>query len=302
LYLKEFSDQSGYIPRIERLDSPKKGQETKWLKEYRSKVDAHEVVGVIVGYNEITNPELFRELIDLNRDRVIDLQLISRIAPIIHRFEILESPTIVRINEPHIVASGRVIKRLFDLLLSVSLLILTFPLMLLTAILVKLTSKGPILYIDRRVGQNGEAFIFPKFRSMYKDADEKRLEILGRPDEEMLTRYKNDPRITPIGRFIRRWSIDELPQLWCVLTGTMSIVGPRPVLFEELSQIDASLNLRFIAKPGLTGLWQVSGRKEVDWEGRMLRDISYVDRWSLSQDLVLILRTIITILSGKGAF
>ena len=173
--------------------------------------------------------------------------------------------------------------------------------MILTAMLVKLTSPGPILYVDKRVGQDGKPFIFPKFRSMYGDADKKRLEILGRPDEDMLTRYKNDPRITPVGRVIRRWSIDELPQLWCVIIGTMSMVGPRPVLFEELPQIDNELQLRFLAKPGLTGLWRVSGRKEIDWDGRMLRDVAYIDRWNFWNDFILIARTIQIVLSGKGA-
>mgnify|MGYP000917991532 CR=1 FL=1 len=136
---------------------------------------------------------------------------------------------------------------------------------------------------------------------MYVGADQERGSVLGRPDKNMFDRYKKDPRITPFGRFIRRWSLDELPQFWCVLIGTMSVVGPRPILKDELSQIPDAFQIRFLAKPGLTGLWQVTGRKEVPWEERMLRDVIYIDNWNLSLDLVLIAKTANAIVKGNGA-
>jgi lipopolysaccharide/colanic/teichoic acid biosynthesis glycosyltransferase len=117
----------------------------------------------------------------------------------------------------------------------------------------------------------------------------------------MPERYKQDPRITPIGRFLRRWSIDELPQLWCVVIGTMSLVGPRPILFQEMPQVLNHQQLRFIAKPGLTGLWQVSGRKLTTWDERMSGDLAYIQDWSLANDFALIVRTIGTLLTGKGS-
>jgi lipopolysaccharide/colanic/teichoic acid biosynthesis glycosyltransferase len=207
----------------------------------------------------------------------------------------------VRIRESTLVAGGAVVKRFFDVLFTLIVLVLISPLMFVIAVIIKATSKGPVLYVDQRIGKNGQLFTFPKFRSMYEAADKERLAILGRPDEKMIDRYKSDPRITPFGRFIRRWSLDELPQFWCVLIGTMSVVGPRPVLREELSQITGEYQLRFLAKPGLTGLWQVTGRKEVPWNERMLRDIVYVDNWSMSFDLVLIGKTIGAVVKGNGA-
>ena len=118
----------------------------------------------------------------------------------------------------------------------------------------------------------------------------------------MAERYKNDPRITRVGRFIRRFSLDELPQLWCVLIGTMSIVGPRPILPEESSQLGDFHFRRHIAKPGLTGIWQVSGRKDTTWEERMAFDIKYVQEWSIALDAILITRTFKAIISGKGSY
>lgn len=129
-----------------------------------------------------------------------------------------------------------------------------------------------------------------------------RSEYLGLPDESINERYKSDPRITVFGKFIRRWSIDELPQLWCVLIGTMSIVGPRPILLEEYDLVDPLHTQRFAAKPGLTGLWQVTGRKEVAWDDRMLRDLAYVENWTLWKDIVLIGQTIIAVIKGEGAY
>ena len=168
--------------------------------------------------------------------------------------------------------------------------------------MIKAESRGPLLYTQKRIGQNGTLFLFPKFRSMRPGADAQRLEILGRPDEKMSERYKNDPRITRVGRFIRRFSLDELPQLWCVLIGTMSIVGPRPILPEESSQLGDFHFRRQIAKPGLTGIWQVSGRKDTTWEERMAFDLKYVQEWSLALDLILIARTFKAIITGVGSY
>jgi len=175
------------------------------------------------------------------------------------------------------------------------------PILLLIALGVKITSPGPVLYVDQRIGRNNKLFSFPKFRSMVINADQMRSNVLGSPDESMPDRYAQDPRITNFGRFIRRWSLDELPQLWCVLIGTMSIVGPRPILREEDIDVQEENQSRFIAKPGLTGLWQVSGRKEVLWEARMKQDVLYIETWSFLNDLLLIMRTFGTIFYGKGA-
>jgi exopolysaccharide biosynthesis polyprenyl glycosylphosphotransferase len=208
----------------------------------------------------------------------------------------------VSIGSAQISDSLRVIKRLFDLVLVIPALILLTPIYLLISLMIKFESRGPLLYIQVRIGQNGSLFSFPKFRTMRPGSDAQRLEILGRPDAEMTERYKNDPRITRVGRLIRRFSLDELPQMWCVLVGTMSLVGPRPILPEETPQLGDFHFRRQIAKPGLTGIWQVSGRKDTTWEERMAFDIKYVQEWSIALDLILITRTFKAILTGKGAY
>lgn len=208
----------------------------------------------------------------------------------------------ISIGTPQINDSLRVLKRTFDLVLVIPVFIILIPLYTLIALLLKLDSRGNILYTQTRIGQNGVLFRFPKFRSMKPNAEAMRLEILGRPDDDMATRYKNDPRITRFGRFLRRYSLDELPQLWCVLIGTMSLVGPRPILPEEEEQLGEFHFRRHIAKPGLTGIWQVSGRKDTTWEERMAFDVKYVQEWSLALDLILIARTFKVIISGKGSY
>jgi exopolysaccharide biosynthesis polyprenyl glycosylphosphotransferase len=208
----------------------------------------------------------------------------------------------VSIGSAQISDSLRVIKRLFDLALVIPALILLAPVYLMIALMIKIESRGPLLYTQERIGQNGTLFSFPKFRSMRPGSDAQRLEILGRPDAQMAERYKNDPRITRVGRILRRFSLDELPQLWCVFVGTMSLVGPRPILPEETPQLGDFHFRRQIAKPGLTGIWQVSGRKDTTWEERMAFDIKYVQEWSIALDLILITRTFKAVLSGKGSY
>jgi exopolysaccharide biosynthesis polyprenyl glycosylphosphotransferase len=299
--LEEFRAYYGFFPQIERLDPHVPSDANDWINRYSQMLKERNFRGVIVGYGQVSDASQLRLLADIERDKISELLLISRISPLIPRMEIQESPTVVRIREAHVVGSGAIIKRLFDIVFSLTSLILLSPLLLVIALLVKITSRGPIFYIDERVGQSGQSFKFPKFRSMYVGADAQRLEILGRPDSDMAERYKKDPRITPFGRFIRRWSLDELPQFWPVLLGQMSVVGPRPILHQEIPQVKFEHQLRFIAKPGLTGLWQVTGRKEVPWEDRMLRDISYIEQWTFAKDLILILRTVKAIISGEGA-
>lgn len=298
----EFNSIYGFIPTVNLMSPPENDDVDLWLKKYENLISEYKPYGVIVGVGEIQNAGILRRVIDTKRDQIIDLLIISRLSPILNRFESINSLGIMRIRESAIVGGGAVLKRIFDLVFSIIIFILISPLLILVAISIKLSSKGPIFYIDSRVGMNGETFSFPKFRSMYVGADKDRQSILGKPDESMAQRYKTDPRITPVGRFIRRWSIDELPQFWCVLKGTMSVVGPRPILIEELDLIPHEFQIRFIAKPGLTGLWQVTGRKEVAWEDRMMRDITYIDNWSLYSDLVLVAKTVLAIIKGDGAY
>ena len=219
-----------------------------------------------------------------------------------NQFKRIDDYNWLRILTPRINDSQRVVKRIFDLALVIPSLILLSPLFIVISIAIILNSRGSVLYSQQRIGQDGKLFIFPKFRTMKPGSDAMRLEVLGRPDENMAERYKNDPRITKVGRLLRRFSLDEFPQLWCVLIGTMSIVGPRPILPEEEEQLGDFHFRRQIAKPGLTGIWQVSGRKDTSWEERMVFDVKYVQEWSIALDMILIARTFKAIASGRGSY
>jgi exopolysaccharide biosynthesis polyprenyl glycosylphosphotransferase len=297
---KEIESLYGFVPKVDFLLPPVSGYEESWLKKFQESVEGK--FGVIISYTSVNNAQLLKDIVNFQRDSVIDVLIVSRIAPLIKRFEVLDNPTLIRARESSLNLSGAFLKRFIDVLLSIMGLILTLPIFVITAMIIKFSDRGPILHTDRRVGKNGIEFTFPKFRSMIIGANSMRSEYLGLPDESIHERYKSDPRITIFGRFIRRWSIDELPQLWCVLIGTMSIVGPRPILLEEYDLVDPFHKQRFAAKPGLTGLWQVTGRKEVAWDDRMLRDLAYVENWTLWKDIVLIGQTIIAVIKGEGAY
>lgn len=194
-------------------------------------------------------------------------------------------------------------KRVMDLLGSGLLLLALAPLFLVIALLVKLTSRGPVCYRSRRVGLGGEVFTFIKFRSMYEDA-EHRLADLGQQNEKdgPIFKMKNDPRITPIGRILRKFSLDELPQILSVFTGEMSLVGPRPPLVSEAAQYDAYAAQRLTVKPGLTCFWQVMGRSDLSFEQWMDLDHRYLQEMSLATDLRLLAMTPTAVLRGRGAY
>jgi len=257
--------------------------------------------GLVIAHEYLPPPQVFLQITNLQSKKALIVLIHSPNYALIPRFYTLKEDKIITLSKSLSVGRYAFIKRVTDITLSVIGLIVLAPLLFLTAIGVKITSRGPVLYTARRIGKDNQLLLFPKFRSMYVDADKMRSSVLGPTDNFIAGRYKQDQRITRFGRFIRRWSIDELPQLWCVLIGTMSIVGPRPILSEEELNVGAHSLSRFIAKPGLTGLWQVNGRKETLWEDRMEQDILYIETWSFAYDLLLIFRTFGTIISGKGA-
>uniref|UniRef100_A0A7V3V092 Bacterial sugar transferase domain-containing protein n=1 Tax=candidate division WOR-3 bacterium TaxID=2052148 RepID=A0A7V3V092_UNCW3 len=201
----------------------------------------------------------------------------------------------------------RRLKRLIDIFISIVALLLTGWLMLIIAILIKVTSPGPVFYHHRRLGRNMRQFDVLKFRSMFADADRRLEEILRtdpekRQEFEKTFKLKNDPRVTPLGKFLRRTSLDELPQLLNVLAGQMSLVGPRPIVEKEIPYYRNYSLLLFRVPPGLTGLWQVSGRTDTTYEERVQLDTRYVREWTLTGDLLIILKTIPAILAHKGAY
>jgi exopolysaccharide biosynthesis polyprenyl glycosylphosphotransferase len=203
--------------------------------------------------------------------------------------------------------SGRKLytKRAFDLIGSVLLIIVLSPLLILLAILVKAGSTGPVFFRQERVGLNGSTFHMIKFRSMVVDAEARlqELSMLDRAEgNTVLFKMKDDPRVTRIGAFMRRYSLDEVPQLFNVLLGNMSLVGPRPPLASEVERYDQHVHRRFLVKPGMTGLWQVSGRSDLSWEDSVRLDLFYVENWSLVGDLVILWRTARAVVAPKGAY
>lgn len=193
------------------------------------------------------------------------------------------------------------IKRATDVVLAAAALVLLLPFMVLIAILIRLTSPGPVIFRQVRCGLNGRRFTCYKFRSMCKDAEQMKPALLHLSDKQTAFKLFDDPRLTPIGRFLRKFSIDEWPQLWNVLKGEMSLVGPRPAVPEEVENYKRWQRRRLRMRPGLTCLWAVNGRDRLDFETWMKLDMQYIDRWSLALDWKIIMRTIPHVLLGKGA-
>lgn len=194
-------------------------------------------------------------------------------------------------------------KRLFDLAFTGAILAAVWPLLLLIAAAVRLSSPGPVFFVQTRIGLGGAPFRIIKFRSMYVDAERRRSEIAALSDREgICLKVRNDPRITPVGRWLRRASLDELPQLLNVLAGDMSLVGPRPALPEEVALYPSEAHRRHAVRPGITGLWQVSGRAEIGFAEMIDLDLDYVKRSSPGLDLIILLRTVRAVTGGKGAY
>lgn len=201
--------------------------------------------------------------------------------------------------------SGYWLKRSVDITVAASALIVASPIMFIVALLIKLTDGGPVLFWQTRVGKWGKPFDFPKFRSMVVNAEgvQKTLFTDNQHGSEGITfKIKNDPRITKVGRFIRKSSIDELPQLWCVLKGDMSLVGPRPALVREVKRYTLDDRRRLDTTPGITCIWQVSGRAEIPFPEQVKLDVQYIQEQSLLGDIKLLLKTIPAVITGRGAY
>jgi exopolysaccharide biosynthesis polyprenyl glycosylphosphotransferase len=210
---------------------------------------------------------------------------------------------LVHVGQPQSLRASRGLKRAFDLVGASLLLLLATPVMLLTVLGIRLEDRGPVFFRQTRIGRDGKPFDCFKFRSMVVDA-ETLLSTVSHlnTNDGVLFKAQHDPRITKVGRFIRRVSFDELPQLVNVLRGEMSLVGPRPALPSEVERYPEDAQRRLHVRPGLTGLWQVSGRSDLSWDDAVRLDLYYVDNWSIVQDLLIIVRTIQAVLSARGAY
>jgi exopolysaccharide biosynthesis polyprenyl glycosylphosphotransferase len=209
---------------------------------------------------------------------------------------------LLHVEEPHFTGWRRVVKRASDIVLTSIGLIVISPLMLFIAAVVKLQDGGPVVFRQSRVGREGKPFTMLKFRSMVVDAEDRKLELMSYNEGRGgLFKLSRDPRVTPFGQFLRSFSLDELPQLLNVLAGSMSLVGPRPHLASELAQMPSEASRRSLVTPGLTGLWQVSGRSDLEGDDAIRLDLRYVENWSLALDLLILCKTISAVLGKRGA-
>jgi len=221
--------------------------------------------------------------------------------------EIIDDMPILKLKEVFIGGSEGHVKRLIDFILSFIAIIILSPLFFILAILIKIDSKGPVFFVQDRIGLNGKLFKAYKFRTMILNAEEILLKWLEENpeirDEYLINhKLKDDPRITRVGKFLRKTSLDELPQLFNVLKGDMSLVGPRPYLVRELNDVSSYAKYLWRVPPGITGLWQISGRNDVDFEGRLKMDMQYISNWNIWLDLNILFKTIPAVLKKDGAY
>ena len=235
-------------------------------------------------------------------EMVVAPVLMEVAGPRVHVSGVLGMP-LLRVSAPAFTGARRVVKGIFDRVAAGLLLAVLSPLFLAVALLIKLDSKGTVLYRQQRIGKAEQAFTMLKFRTMGADAESRRAELLPvNQGAGPLFKLRVDPRTTRIGGWLRRYSVDELPQLVNVLTGSMSLVGPRPPLLEETRTYGPDTRRRLLVKPGLTGLWQVSGRSDLPWDEAIRLDLRYVEDWSLALDAVILWKTVRAVLLGNGAY
>jgi len=215
----------------------------------------------------------------------------------------VEGLPLLHLEQPVFSGAAKSTKRLLDLIISIVGLVIISPFLFIIAVIIKFYDRGSVFYSQRRIGQNNKEFTVYKFRTMFEGSHEQREKIMAETNKDpRLAKDPQDPRVTKPGLFLRRWSIDEIPQIINVLKGEMSLVGPRPPLAEEVNKYEKSETRRLLVKPGLTGLWQVSGRSELDWEDAVRLDLYYVENWSLTLDILIIIRTAAAVWRGEGAY
>lgn len=210
---------------------------------------------------------------------------------------------LIHVERPRYHGAQKFTKTTFDIVFAAVVLVVISPVLLAAAIAVKLTSKGPVLYKSERMGLDGQPFPMLKFRSMVQNADSQVTALMKENEGAgVLFKMRDDPRVTTAGRFMRRYSIDELPQFVNVLRREMSVVGPRPPLRREVEMYDGAVSRRLLVKPGVTGLWQVSGRSDLSWEDTVRLDLSYVDNWSMMGDVMIVAKTLKAVVGSDGAY
>ncbi len=249
--------------------------------------------------------EIFHKIIEQARERGVAVRVVPHgyelISGELFRYNIGYIPLLEYSDSSNL--RRQTGKRIFDLVLSISLFLFLLPLYLLIALLIKLDSRGPVLYKSRRYSRNGKIFNMYKFRSMVKDADQSIADLRDKNEVDgPIFKIKSDPRVTRFGRFLRKYSLDEFPQIFNVLKGDMSLVGPRPLPIEQIEREDLRQYKRLEVRPGITGLWQIRGRSDISFSRLVRWDIWYINNWSLWLDLYIMIQTFPVVLRGKGAY
>jgi exopolysaccharide biosynthesis polyprenyl glycosylphosphotransferase len=257
-------------------------------------------------WSDLTQADLRRlswELEGSGVDLVVAPSLTDIAGPRIHIRPVAGLP-LLHVEQPEFSGGRRLLKGTVDRLLATSALLLLIPVLAALAAAIRLTSSGPALFRQTRVGVDGRTFTIFKLRSMYVDAEQRLAALQDRNEnaDGLLFKIKDDPRVTPLGALLRRFSLDELPQLLNVLRGDMSLVGPRPPLPAEVAQYGDDVRRRLLVKPGLTGLWQISGRSDLSWDESVRLDLHYVENWTLALDLLILWKTGFAVLQRRGAY
>lgn len=246
--------------------------------------------------------DLSWELESLDIDLLVAPGVIDVAGPRLHMRPVAGLP-LIHVEKPQYHGAKQFQKRTFDFGFSAAALLFGLPLLLMIAVAVKLSSKGPVLYRQQRIGLDGRPFEMIKFRTMVVGADSMVDDLADLNEGRgVLFKIRKDPRVTPIGRFLRKYSLDELPQFLNVLMGQMSVVGPRPPLASEVEEYDHDTMRRLLVRPGITGLWQVSGRSDLSWEDSVRLDLFYVENWSMMADLLIALKTLRVVINHSGAY
>ncbi|BBB33409.1 undecaprenyl-phosphate galactose phosphotransferase [Thermotomaculum hydrothermale] len=282
------------------------------IEEYSTIIPQKNIDAVVIAQPDLGEEKLEKLAADV-QSYVRKLYLVPKMkkvstsnAELYHLFD--EQMFLLKIHNNLQYGRNKFFKTIFDIILAILLIPFLIPLIFIIGLIIKLDSKGPVFFRHERVGKGGKKIKVFKFRTMYKDAEERLKEILEKDEEarkewEKYFKLKNDPRITKVGKFLRKTSLDELPQLFNVLKGEMSFVGPRPVVEDEIKMYYKEYaKFYYSVKPGITGLWQISGRNDVDYDNRVKLDTWYVLNWSMWLDIMILFKTVFVVLNKKGAY
>jgi exopolysaccharide biosynthesis polyprenyl glycosylphosphotransferase len=270
-------------------------------------IEVQQIDRVIIAFSRASHEQLL-ESIRACRDAGVSVDVVPRLFEFLDGVRALDQVgglPLLSIGAPMLTSASMAAKRVLDVAGSLALLVAFSPVMIATAIAIKIESRGPVFFRQRRAGRDNSSFELIKFRSMYVDAEKRKAEMgaLNEATDGVMFKIREDPRVTPVGQFIRRFSLDELPQLFNVLRGEMSLVGPRPLIFPETAALEESWHLRRLElRPGLTGPWQVYGRSQSPFQEMVRFDYQYVAGWSLARDIEILLATLPAVMSGRGAY